>query len=83
MLIPEGQDGDYERILKQFRQVAITIEGYREKIEEFCKHLQKLDINEVSLEYMVSKGRLYFIDWDSSNDKKVVNSIINDRERER
>lgn len=81
--IPMKLHLNIKNILKDFRKVTMQIESYRENIEEFCEYLKSLGINEVSLEYMMSNGEFSFIDWDSPNDKKVVNSLIKERVEER
>lgn len=72
-----------EMMLSQFYQVAKEIEGKRENIEKFSKYLQSLDIKSFNLEYMLRDGKFSFIDWDSENDLKVVNSLIKNKELER
>lgn len=82
-LIPKGVEADYENILKWLRKATIQIEENRENIERFCEYVKKLGIYEFSLEYMITNGKFSFIDWDSSNDKKIVDSLIKDRLEER
>jgi len=81
--IPQGIEIENKDIIKQLRNSFIQIETYREKIEEFCEYLKKLNINEISLEYMINDGKISFIDWDSSNDKKVIKNIIQNTFEER
>lgn len=83
ILIPKGVEVKKEDILKALSKAIIQIEANRENIEIFCEYVKKLGINEVSLEYMISNEKFSFIDWDSPNDKKIVNSIIKNRFKER
>ena len=62
--------------IKQFVKVVKYIEANRERIEYFIDFLKNLDIDEVCLEYMLSNDRFGFIDWDTKDDKKVINAIF-------
>jgi len=66
-----------DRMKEQFVNVVTDIENNREKIEIFMNHLKSIGINELCLEYMNTNHGIQFIDWDTSNDKKVIESIFN------
>lgn len=63
-------------MLEQFFESVRSIEQHREKIEAFLEYLKSLDIDEVSLEYMYTPIGFRFIDWDTCNDRKVIDSLF-------
>lgn len=67
---------DKSLIINQFVEVAKSIELNREKIENFINYLKSLNIDELCLEYMLSGDKFGFIDWDTKQDKKVINSLF-------
>lgn len=74
---------DKEIILNDFFCVVKNIEDKRDKIENLLEYLKQIDISEISLEYMLNGDKFKFIDWDTSNDKKVIDSIFKEKlERE-
>lgn len=68
-------------ILDSFVQSVKEIERSKEKIEEFEKHLKMIGIEELCLEYMFSHKGFSFIDWDTSDDIKVIDSIFPTKEK--
>ena len=64
-----------------FIQTVKEVESDKEKIEEFENYLEKLGIEELCLEYMLSQKGFSFIDWDTSNDKKVIDSVFPTKEK--
>lgn len=64
--------------IKQFFEIVKYIETNREKIESFIDYLKELDIDELCLEYMLSDNRFRFIDWDTKDDKKVIDAVFPD-----
>lgn len=62
--------------VKQFIEIVKLIESNKEKIEDFMTYLKTLNINELCLEYMFSDNNFRFIDWDTSDDKKVIDSVF-------
>ena len=83
LYIPPSANLDTNYILSQFNETAREIELQREKIEEFSRYLKSLDIKSFSLEYMLREGKFSFIDWDSENDIKIVNSLLENKQLER
>ena len=72
---------DKDKVIEGFRQTVISIEENKEKIEIFEKYLKGIGINELCLEYMLSQKGFSFIDWDTSNDKKVIDSVFHAKEK--
>ena len=70
-----------DKVIKGFRQTVKEIEENKEKIEEFENYLNSIGIEELCLEYMLSDKGFSFIDWDTSNDKKVIDSIFPSKEK--
>lgn len=75
----------YRKVLKQkcrgdvieYSKVLLSqIERRRENIEEFYMYLQELGIISMSLDFRFIDGMLEFIDWDTENDNRVINSIF-------
>ncbi len=72
-----GFSADEKRIaIHQFVEIVKSIEVNREKIECFSDYLKELHIDELCLEYMLSDGQFRFIDWDTKDDKKVIDSVF-------
>lgn len=69
---------DKERIKKGFIQAILEIERNREKIEMMLEEFQKADLHELAIEYRIDSKGFAFIDWDSSNDRKILNRLFND-----
>lgn len=72
---------DKNKVIEGFRQTARNIEANKEKIQEFEEYLKSIGIQELCLEYMLSKKGFSFIDWDTSNDKKVIDSVFPAKEK--
>lgn len=73
---------DKDKVIRGFRETVRSIEANKEKIEPFEEHLKSIGVDEFCLEYMLSQGKFSFIDWDSSNDKKVIDSIFPAKEKD-
>lgn len=72
---------DKDKVIKGFIQVVRGIESNKEKIEEFERYLKEIGIDELCLEYMLSQKGFSIIDWDTSDDKKVINSVFPPKEK--
>lgn len=72
---------DKDKVIKGFIQTVRGIESKKEKIEEFETYLKEIGIHELCLEYMLSQKGFSFIDWDTSNDKKVIDSVFSTKEK--
>lgn len=57
------------------------IQFYRKEIEAFREYLKLIGIREFSLEYKMDNDQFRFIDFDSDNDKLVINRVIKDFEK--
>ena len=58
-----------------YRNVAIEIECRREVIEKFILALESKGIISMSLEFRVYRNEIIFTDWDTSNDRIVLNEL--------
>lgn len=58
-----------------FHDVACRIEERRNQIDNFYEQLKMIGIRSLSLEFQVHKSSLVFIDWDTSDDKRVINRL--------
>ncbi len=67
---------DKNKMLNDFITVVKNIENNRDKIEDFLEFLREIDISEIVLEYMLVGEQFKFIDWDTSNDKKVIQAVF-------
>ena len=65
-----------DKVIKGFGQTVKNIEENKEKIESFQNYLNQIGIQELCLEYMLSRKGFSFIDWDTSNDRKVIDNIF-------
>lgn len=65
-----------EIMIQQFIESVKGIEQNKEAIEHFIEHLESIGIYELCLEYMYSAKGFSFIDWDTCNDKKVIESLF-------
>lgn len=65
-----------EKINNQFIEAIKEIECHREKIETFINYLKSKEIHEICLEYMNTNHGIKFIDWDTSNDRLVIDGIF-------
>lgn len=72
---------DKDKVIEGYRQTAKNIEANKEKIEKFEAYLKQIGIEELCLEYMLSQKGFSFIDWDTSNDKKVIDSVFPAKEK--
>lgn len=68
---------DYkDKVINGFRNTVIPIEANKEKIDAFTNYLKSIGIEELCLEYMLSSKGFSFIDWDTSNDKLVIDNVF-------
>ncbi len=67
---------DKNKMLDDFISVVKNIENNRDKIENLLKFLSEIDISEIVLEYMLVGEQFKFIDWDTSDDKKVIQAVF-------
>ena len=70
-----------DKVIEGFRQTAKSIEENKEKIETFETYLKDIGIDELCLEYMLSDKGFSFIDWDTRDDKKVIDSVFQTKEK--
>lgn len=75
MELPKNSDDKTKYI-----QTVKEIENKREQIEYMSQYLRNLGINQFSLEYLLQRDKFLFIDWDSQDDLKVINSLIKEKE---
>jgi len=59
-------------IKKHFSETIVMIERIREKIEVFEEYMASFSFNIFSIEYQLINGKLNIIDWDSPNDRIVL-----------
>lgn len=71
---------DKEKKKAEFISAIIEIERNREKIELLREMCLKIGVAELALEYKVDSKGFKFIDWDTSNDKKVLANIFRDKD---
>ncbi len=71
---------DKDKVISGFIQTVKEIERHKEKIEPFEAYLKQIGIQELCLEYMLSQKGFSFIDWDTSNDRKVIDHIFRTKE---
>ena len=64
------------KMINDFILAVQSIEGNRDKIENLLDFIKKIGISEIVLEYMLIGENFKFIDWDTSNDKKVIDTIF-------
>jgi len=60
---------------KAFSQICTDIECMRERIEMFRDYLCKFGISDLSLDFLFNGTSTQIIDWDTNNDKKILNSL--------
>ena len=77
--IPESNPMGKNELLEDFAQIAVLLEGYKEKIQFFAEYIWKLGIPELSLEFSATGGKIRFYDWDTNNDIKIINSLIENK----
>ena len=58
-----------------FHDVACWIEEKRDQIDSFFEQLKMIDVEALCLEFKVYKSGLVFIDWDTPDDKTVINRL--------
>ena len=63
-------------MLDDFISVVKNIENTRDKIENLLEFLKGIKIPEISLGYMLVGEKFKFIDWDTFDDKRVIDSIF-------
>lgn len=71
--IPVSSKEDY---MQSFFLAIQEIERNREKIEIMQEIFLKYGVNQLSLEYRLDNRGFSFIDWDSSNDKKILANLL-------
>ena len=77
--VPKDKSLNKNQIFTDFVEAVKEIERKRENIEQLSKSLEKMDIHEFTLEYLLQQGKVLFIDWDSHNDLKVINNLFRDK----
>ena len=45
-------------------------------IEEFSESLFEIEIHSLCLEFIIQNNTLTFIDWDTENDREVLNRLL-------
>lgn len=55
-----------------FRQLEKKLDQYKEKRKLFGNMVQKYFIRSFSLEFQMVDGEIIFIDWDTSDDDKIL-----------
>ena len=58
-----------------FQDVFLRVENKREQIEAFVADLQRIGIESISFEFRVYKSKIVIIDWDSADDRSVINKL--------
>lgn len=58
-----------------FYDVVCWIEERKNQIDIFSEHLRMIGIKSLSLEFQMYKSGLVFTDWDTPNDKMVINRL--------
>jgi hypothetical protein len=61
---------------KIFDFIIKSIEQRRENIEFFFDSLINLKVNSICLEFVVQSGNIFFIDWDTENDQRVLENSL-------
>lgn len=79
--IAKDKNIEKEQMVMQFIEAVKEVERKREKVENLSEYLKKLGINQFSLEYLLQEGKFLFIDWDSQNDLKAINTIIREEDQ--
>lgn len=74
---------DKKMAVEQFLESAKGIEANKQKIEDFLAYLKTLGIHELCLEYMYSSKGFSFIDWDTCDDKKVIDTLFPEKWEEK
>lgn len=80
---PQSTEINKQQMIAEFIENVKEIEKSKENIEEMAKYLNKLNINQFSLEYLKEGNKFMFIDWDSQNDLKVINKLIKTEDNQR
>jgi hypothetical protein len=75
--VPNNCDLKRADVLEQFYYAVKEIEHERKKIELFENYMSNFGFNSFTLEYKINDGILRFIDWDTPNDKLVLNRDCN------
>ena len=65
-----------EELKKLLSFAARTIEDRKEMIEEFSESLFEIEIHSLCLEFIIQNNTLTFIDWDTENDREVLNRLL-------
>lgn len=55
-----------------FKQLEKKLDQYKEKLKLFGNMVQKYSIRSFSLEFQMADGEIIFIDWDTSDDDKIL-----------
>lgn len=55
-----------------FKQLEKKLDQYKEKLKLFGNMVQKYSIRSFSLEFQMVDGEIIFIDWDTSDDDKIL-----------
>lgn len=65
-----------EELRKLLSFAARTIEDRKKMIEEFSESLFGIEIHSLCLEFIIQNNTLTFIDWDTENDREVLNRLL-------
>ncbi|GHU95722.1 hypothetical protein FACS1894208_09050 [Clostridia bacterium] len=71
--IPHECEIDEPLVVEQFIYAMRKIEAAREKIEVFEEYMQSFEFKSFSLEYKIINDDFKFLDWDTPNDRLVLN----------
>lgn len=58
----------------EFEHSLRLLEAHRERLEEFSDAIENCGITTYSFEYKIVRERLTIIDWDTTNDRKVLDA---------
>ena len=71
---PRASSDSEASITADFRVAVKVLEENRERLEEFCSFLDTFRFKAYSLEYKIVNGKFSLIDWDTPNDRRVLNA---------
>jgi len=72
--LPKNWEITSDELAREFSSSLRILEEAREKIETFVSFLDSFSFAAYSLEYKIIGSRLSVIDWDTPNDRKVINT---------
>ncbi len=75
LFVPRDWTQPASDVEAEAREAMIQVDAERERVETFANMLTKTGVRSFSVEYKIVGAELWFIDWDTPDDSRVMRSL--------